>query len=334
MAGPAGGRGGGHRGGGGGSFGGGGHRGGGGFGGGHHGGFHGGYHGGFGRGPRRPFFGFYRRPYGYYYGGGLVGGLVSIILVPIIITIIALMFLVANIISTVSIINNGGEVVYDEEAFQDYANANYYAHFSDPTTEEDGIMIIILTYEDNQELAYAAWVGDNVSTSVNDLFGTDDEFGYYLESTINIDNYKYSLSKDISKIMDYMATEVSYLSGSNFVENHDMSGAPKSALINRSGLDMNKNTVESALDRFTEETDIPAAVLVDTAENVFGKSMPTGNIILAVITVAIIAICVFSIVKNVKTNKKMKNNFKVNEPNQTRNENGTDYSGLDRDTFN
>lgn len=315
MAGPAGGSGGGHRGGGG--FGGGGHRG-------------GGFNGGFGRGPRRPYFGYYR-PYGYY-GGGIIGGLLGAIMLPIIVVVFAVILLISNIFSTVAIVKNGGQVVYNEVVFQDYANANYYAHFSDATTEEDGVMIIVLTYEDSQELAYVAWIGDNVSTRVNDLFGVDDEFGYLIETNINIDNYKYSLSKDIAKVMDYMTEEVTALGlNSSFVENHNMSGAPKSELINRTELQMNENTVESALDRFTEGTDIPAVVLVDKAENVFGKTMPVGNIVVALLTLVVIGICIYSIIKNVKRNKTMKNDFKVNEPGSGNSTYG--YNGVDRDMF-
>ena len=326
MAGPGGGRGGGHRSGGGG-FGGGGHRGGG-FGG-----------GGFGRGPRG--FRFYRRPYGYgYYGGGIIGGLLSIILVPIFIIIFAAIVLIINLSVTIDIVKDGGQVIYDEETFQDYANANYYDHFSDTVTEEDGVMIIILTYEDNQELAYVAWVGDNLESSVNDIFGVDDEFGIYLERTVNIDNYKYSISKDLSKVMNHMATEVGSLDlDSPFVEQHDMSGAPRSVLINRSELDMNKNTVESALEKFTEDTGIPCAILVDKAEAVFGKSMPVGNIVMSIITVALIAFCVYSIIKSVKNHKKNRQTFKVSEApgSSSSSFDGTredaDYDGLDRDTF-
>lgn len=331
MAGPAGGSGGGHRSGGGGF--GGGHRGGG-FGGGHHGGFGGGHHGGFGRGPRRHGFGFYYRPHGYYYGGGFVGGLLGIILLPIFMIIIATLILVINLTSTIGIIKDGGQVVYDEETFQDYANANYYNHFSDSKTEEDGLMVIILTYDDDQELAYVAWIGDNVNNSVHDLFGVDDEFGAYLERTVNIDNYKYSLSKDLSKVMDHMAQEVSYLGlDSAFIVQHDMSGAPSSALINRSDLDMNKDTVEDSLDRFTQSTGIPAVILVDKAENVFGRSMPVANIIIAIATLALIIFCIFYIVKSVKEKKKVKQTFKVNESGGQQRSDDADYSGLDEDTF-
>ena len=283
MAGPAGGSGGGHRGG----FstgGGGGYRG-------------GGYYGGY-----------YGRPFGF--GGGLLGGILGIILLPAILVILGIALLILNLVSTISIISQGGQVVYDEEAFQDYANAAYYSHFNDEATEEDGLMVIILNYEDNQELGYIAWVGDNLANAVNDAFDSNGTFGNYLERTINIDNYKYSLSKDIAKVMDYMSSVVTNLNvKSVFVEDHDMSSAPGSRLIDKSALSLNEKTVNDSLVRFTEATGIPCAVVVDEAEAVFGKTMPTGNIVAAVITLILIIVGICYIVKKLKRRKTLKNDF-------------------------
>ena len=279
MAGPAGGSGGGYRSGGSSSFGG----GGGGYGRG------GGYYGG----------GYYRRPFGF--GGGLLGGILGIILLPIIIILFCGIFLIVNLVTTISIIADGGQIVYDEEQFQDYANAQYYAHFEDAATSEDGLMLIILNYEDDQSVGYVAWIGDNVNNRINDLFASDGTFGMILEDNINKDNYKYSMSKDIAKVMDKMSERVVALNlNSSFIEKNDMSGAPAPELINKSSLDLNQKTVTDALVRFTEETGIPTAVVVAEAEDVFGKTMPVGNIIFAVITLIIIGVCVYYIVSKVR----------------------------------
>ncbi len=286
MAGPAGGSGGGHR------------SGGGSFGGGGGGGFGGGYYGG----------GYYRRPFGF--GGGLLGGILGIILLPAILILLCAIILIVNLVSTISIIANGGQVVYDEEQFQDYANARYYAHFSDSKTEEDGLMFIILNYEDDQTVDYVAWIGDNVNNRINDLFASNGDFGRALESYVNIDNYKYSLSKDLAKVIDYMAERVEMLGvDTPFIKDHDMSNAPAPDFINNSGLKMNTETVEDALVRFTEQTGIPTAMVVDEAEDVFGKTMPVGGIIFSVITLLIIVFCVVYIVKKVRHRNMMNKDF-------------------------
>lgn len=288
MAGPAGGSGGGHRSGGGSSFGG----GGGGFG-----GRGGGYYGG----------GYYRRPFGF--GGGLLGGILGIILLPFIIILLCVIFLIFNLISTISIIANGGQIVYDEEKFQDYANAQYYAHFSDAKTEEDGLMIIILNYEDNQSFSYVAWIGDNVDNRVNDLFASNGEFGRAMESTVNVDNYKYSLSKDLAKVIYNMADKIESRGYDSFVKEHDMSGAPMPELINNSALSLNEETIEGALFDFQVRTRIPVAVLVEEGEAVFGKTMPVGNIIFAVITLIIIGVCVYYIVSKIRRKNRISNDL-------------------------
>lgn len=286
MAGPAGGSGGGHRsGGGGGGFGGGGHRGGG--------GFHGGYYG---------------RPYGF--GGGLFGGLLGIILLPIIIIVLGVIFLVVNLVSTIGIIAQGGEIVYDDEVFQDYAYNAYYSHFSEKTTSEDGIMILFVNYEDNQELAYVCFAGDNVNNRINNLFGSDSEFGRVLESTVNADNYKYSLSKDLAKVMDHMTTEVVELNlSSSFVKEHDMSDAPGATLIDKSGLNLNEETIKDSLVNFQNETGIPVLLVVDDAESVFGKTMPIANIVMAVITLGVIIFGICFLVSKIRRRNMINNDL-------------------------
>lgn len=299
MAGPAGGRGGGHRGGGG--FG-----GGSGFGGGGH---RGGYHGG-----PRFYGGFYP-----YRRGGFFGGIASIILLPIIIIVFALVFLIVNLYFTISVISQGGQVIYDEDKLQDYANTEYYAYFTDEATEEDGLMIFVFTYEDNQELAYVAYPGDNIKGSIGDKFSSNGTFGNLMDKTVNIDNYKYSLSKDLAKVMDSMTSEIENLNlKSSFDVEHDLSKMPESKLIDKTQLNLNEETVNGSLERFTESTDIPVAMVVVSAEEVFGKTMPVGNIIIAIVTLAIIGFCVYYMTKNIQKRKAMEkdfggSDFKVNE---------------------
>ena len=284
MPGPAGGSGGGHRSGGGG-FGGGGHRGGG-FGGGYGGrGFYGG--------------GFYRRPYGF--GGGLLGGILGIILLPAILILFASLFLIINLVNTIGIIADGGQIVYNEEVFQDYAYATYNQHFTDVATYEDGLLIVVLNYEDKQSVSYMAFIGDNVNNRINNAFSSRGDFGRYVESSVNSDNYKYSLSKDLAKVMDYMTERIVNMGlDSSFIDKHDMSGAPEAKFVNKSNIIMSPQTIEGSLARFTDATDIPVYLVVDEGENVFGRTMPVGNIIIAVITLIVIIACIVYIVKKLK----------------------------------
>ena len=59
---------------------------------------------------------------------------------------------------------------------------------------------------------------------------------------------------------------------------------------------------------FTEETDIPVAVSVSTAENVFGREAPVTDFILVAVLGAVAIGAVVMLVKTVKRRKEEKEN--------------------------
>ena len=312
----------------GGGFGGGGSRGGG-FGGGFGGGGFGGHHHHHHRPPRRPFFGFFR-PYGYYGGGYYGGGFFGLLILPIVVILLCGFLLVSSLISTFDVISKGGEIVYDEETFQDYAMAQYDKHFTDSRTYEDNVLAVFLTYEDNNQYYCIAFVGDNIKTSINDTFGNEyTDFGSAVKNSIG-KNYKYSLDSNIAMVFDRMTDKIGYLGlDSSFKVEHDMSGAAESKLVNYTSLPMTEDTVNTSLSNFTESTGIPAVVVVETAENVFGKTIPTGNIIIAVITGIVIIVCIVMIVKRIRGKRKARVEVEGDTVNEDRY--GT---GIDEDSFN
>ena len=290
----------------GGGFGGGGGRGfgGGGFGGG---GFRGGpprhhhhhhHHGGF----------FFRRP--HYYGGGLLGGLLGIIMLPIIVIFISVLFLIIYVQSTVNIVLDGGQIVYNEEVFQDYAVGTYESHFTDRTTGQDNILLTFLTTEDNNRYYCIAIVGDNVKYDINNLFGNaSTAFGKAVNNNIGA-NYKYTLDTDIAAIVEIMENKVSYLNlSSPLIKPHDMPGTSSCVLINRSDLVLSDEAVNDALESFALETGIQIAVVVDTAEGVFGKTMPWSDIVFIIALLALVGFCIYYIVKKISEKKKMDSDF-------------------------
>lgn len=294
-----------------GGFGGGGSRGGGFGGGGRSGGFGGGgfrgggfhhhhhhHHGGF----------FFRRP--YYGGGGLLSGLLGIIMLPIIVIFICVIFLIVYVQSTISIVLDGGQIVYNEDKFQDYAYGAYHDHFTDKTTKEDNILLAFLTTEDNNHYFCITMVGDNVKTDIANMFGNaSTDFGRAVKDSIGV-NYKYSLDTDIAAVVEIMENKVGYLNTSSpLINPHDMSSASPSILINRSNLDLNDESVNVALESFAMETGIPIAVVVDTAEEVFGKTMPWGSIVFIIAVFALVGFCIYYIVKKIREKKKMDSDF-------------------------
>lgn len=274
MPGPGGHGGGGHHGGGGGF-----HGGGGGFHGGHPGG---GFHGGF---RPHPMGGWHRRPF-YGGGGGCLGGLFGLILTPIIFVII-----IVAIFASVFQFNRAPDVIisentyyvngddYDEELFQDYADAQYQHVFSNPEDYEGNaedyegnLLLLFVTYDDHTSYDYIAWVGFNVDAKLQEALGTDSNFGTIVENQINTTNYKYSLSGDLSNIM----MDLCDLAKSLGVESTGME-EPLYALVNNSDLSLSAGTVEGAIRTFADLTGIPTAICVADASDVYHMESSGSN---------------------------------------------------------
>ena len=166
---------------------------------------------------------------------------------------------------------------------------------------EDYLFITFLTYEDNYEYNYLGLVGRNVKSNIMRMMGNNNtELGYAIKSSVP-QNYKNSLDASIVMAMDTLSQYVTYVNGDASPYNEESGGEHMSSkMINYSPLNMDEKSVNSALGRFTEETGLPVIVLVDTAENVFGKTMPVANIIVSIITLAVIVGCVWFIIAKIR----------------------------------
>ena len=324
MPGPGGGsRGGGF---GGGSFGGGGGRGGGFGGGGYHGHHHHHYHrpffyGGWGWGPR-------------FYGGGCLGGLLGMLMFPLVILLIVGVMLFGYVGRVMTNLANGGVISYNEETFQRYANQQYAAEFSSSSkTYEDNVLIVFLTNEEYDGYYCIAWVGDNVNYEINKMFGDQTTaFGRAMISSINSEYYEFSLSANLAMAMNSMTDNITGLNlESSFIHNPVSQSSITSHVTNKTPLIINEDTVNTALEEFTNETGITAVIVVDTMENVFGKYMPISDIIFLVIMGAAI---VFAIVLIVKTVKNKKNNNQNGQNNYNNGNNGNNRNNYNNGNYN
>ena len=295
MPGPGGGArgggfGGGSRGGGGGGFGGGGHRGG------------PRYYGGYGFGPR------------YYGGGSCLGGLLGMIFLPIILLVLVVAVLISSVTTTISVVANGGIVQYNADQFEKYANEEYAKAFgaAPSVLKDDHILLVFTTYENYDGYECIAWIGDNIETEINEMFGAEgSELYYAVRGSINENDYEESLDTDLAAIVDKMADEIDALRlKSNYRTEHDRTEAPESKLVNYTDIEMNKEIVEAELKDFTDRTGISVAIVVDTGENVFGKTMPFQYIFTTILLVAVVVICVIWIVRAVKNKKNGKGGSK------------------------
>ena len=325
MAGPGGGsrgggfgggsRGGGFGGGSGGGFGGGSR--GGGFGGGHHGpgGFHGGPRGPYHRGPRfgygyyhRPrFFGWWGPRYYGYGGGGCLGGFLGALMAPLILLMIVGVMMLGMIGSAVDNVANGGVISYSEDAFQDYANTEYYKAFGNSKATEDNILIVVLTNEESDGYYCIAWVGDNINDNINRMFGDETTaFGQSIIASVN-DYYAYSLDSNLAMVMTTMTEKVADLGlDTSFKKIYSHEKSPASHLVNYTELSMTEETVNDALVAFTEETDIPVVIVVEDMEAVFGKTMPAEDVFILLVLGVLAVVAIVAIVRVVKNRSKFK----------------------------
>ncbi len=301
----------------------------GGFGGGSFGGGGGGrgFGGGFHRGPRRPFFGFG-------YGGGCLGGLYGLILAPIIAIFVVTIIIIGLFISLFNTVSEGGQIDYNEAEFQEYAVDAYYDTFTDRKSAEDNILIVFLVNEEADGYYPIAIVGDNVKSSINNMFGNEyTEFGISVRYNVG-DYYANNLSRSLADIMADMENKVSYLGlSSSFNTAVDHSSKINSHIIDRSNLSLNEGVVNSALQSFTNTTQIPAVILVEDVEDVFDTLFPFVELFLLIIMMGLLALAVFFLVRGIISKRSGNNqnntsNFKNNSNNNDFGNNSGSYNSF------
>ena len=268
------------------------------------GGSRGGYGGGMHHGPRhygphyhRPmFFGprFHRpRFFGGFGGGGCLGGAFALIACFIMLLVLVPALFISSVGSLFGGCTFEDEIVYQERAFQSYANARYSEAFSDTDDYESNILIVFTTYEGYDGYECIAWVGDNLSGEIRDFFGDEGtEFGRTMLAKVPENLYEFSLSANFKDVINHMGTKVAQTTGTPSGE----VDTSYSKLYNYSSLVLNEKTVNGALVEFTEKTGINIAIVVDEGEDVFGIDQGLHPLVLVLCIILIISIVVLTIV--------------------------------------
>ena len=292
----------------------------GGFGGGHRpGGFGGPRPGGFHHGPHhhhhfhhRPFFGFFPRPFfGYGYGGGgCLGGLIGMSLLPIILIFIVISLVVSlfgSVGSSISNVANGGQVVTDDRTMEEYANQQYAIEFKDTVEYEDNILIVFLVDEKREDFYTMAYVGYNIREEIDDMFGGKyTEYGQEILGNLK-SYYENSLSRALQDTVNGMTDNIVNLRlPSSFIEEKGSPAGYVSHVTNHSTLEVNEETINTALKSFTTETDIPIVIVIDDMEDVFEKSINSYDIITIVFAVILGGAAIYFIVCAIKGKDNMR----------------------------
>ena len=244
------------------------------------------------------------------YGGGCLGSIVGAVFTVIILVVISVVLLFAGISSAISAVANGGVITYNEEKFQDYADAQYAKEFGSTKNYENNLLIVLATNEDTDGYYAIAWVGDNIKSNISNLFGDETTaFGLTVNTNINQKTYKYSLSNNLASVMETMQSEVKWAAkGESVFRSEKTADVYDSHVTDYTSLVRNQEVVNDALKDFTAATGIPAVIVVDTTESVFGKTFPVAAIIMILLALAIITLIVYLIVKAVQNKRNGGNN--------------------------
>lgn len=233
----------------------------------------------------------------------------SAILIPVILIIFASVMLFSSVGSAFANVSGGGVSVYDENAFQDYANLQYEEEFGSASDYEDCLLLVFLVEDEKYyDYAFIAWCGDHIDPRITNMFGDEQsKFGRAIQSSaINSDSYKYSMDTGIASVVSTMQNHVSALglesSYTDICSTEER--AYKSHLTNKTTLDITESTVNTALESFTEKTGIPVVVVVDDIDTAFPKTIMFEDIIIVIIAIAMIIAAIVLIVKAVKNSKK------------------------------
>ena len=224
------------------------------------------------------------------------------IAVPIVFIIVISMILIGSFGTAFGNVANGGQVIYDEEIMQDYADEQYYAEFGEYDNYENNLLVVFLTNEENDGYYAIAWVGYNLKSNIYNLFGDENtEFGRIVLNTVDYELYKHSLDKNLADVMNKLGDRIaSFEYSSPFEEDYPYVNKPTSHLTNKTELQLSESLVNGALEDFTEKTGIPAVIVVDEMEEAIGKSILIQDIILVIILIGLIVFVIVVIVKAIK----------------------------------
>ena len=280
--------------------------------------------------------GYYHRPY---YGGGMFffpwhrpyygGGLLSLLFLPIIILVLALVFLISSIVTLISVVSQGGVVVYDSVAFNNKATAAYEQYFDAKSEDyESNLLIYFSTVEGYSTYHATGVVGNNLQREVLYMFDAGGEFEKALSRAFTAENYNQSFDRNMYDVLTDLRTKTTSAPSIFVDEPKRETTAEPILLVGDKNLTDYKTddkgyTTEGytyrGLKEFTEATGINVVMIIDDAESIFGRTIPASVIISGVISLAIVIFAIVWICKSVKAKKEAEK--------QRQNQNsGTDYN--------
>lgn len=163
-----------------------------------------------------------------------------------------------------------GGLHYNSAQIEEYASAQYQQAFMSEESYEDNLLLTFVVWDDRSDYSYIAWVGDHINDTTFRLLGDNNSvLGRTLEQTIAY-GYESSLSADLKSALEILSGEITYASPSGCYLCDEDHSAANSRLSNQSEMTLDEDTLEAALEAFTDETGIPIVLVVEDAADVFG----------------------------------------------------------------
>ena len=232
---------------------------------------------------------------------GIVRFLSSIVVVPVFALVLAVLFLATNLSAAVISIANGGKIKYSKITFDNYVGAQYAAEFGESSAYDDNLLIVFLTNKKSNGYYAMALTGSNIDPQIRQMFGDEiTDFWTILESSMTA-HYRFSPQKGFRVALERLSESISEKKlDSPFVEEKDHSSMTSPHVTNYSDLSINDDSVNLAIRRFTEDTGIPTVIVIDTADNVFGRTVPKRELAVSAISAAVVVVSSVGLVKDIK----------------------------------
>ena len=235
----------------------------------------------------------------YYYRRGF-----GVFVAPIISLVVIFALIGVLLLGTVNVVREK-RVDYSEETAEQYALEQYEKAFGQESAYEDKILLVFFPYANHIDYDFIAMIGDDLTNTVYNSFrGSRSELERAMHNYISSTDYESTLSRNLSSVVDEMASTISYYGNPFRASCRDTVHVEgDSYLLNKSGLELDKDMVNQSLVEFTGATGIEMVLLVEEAAEVFGYVSPMPLIVFSLFLLLVAGAIIFAVVRGVKARK-------------------------------
>lgn len=212
-----------------------------------------------------------------------------------------IMYALSVLLIVISLIMCTNVGKFDEQKLEEYTLEQYGEIYKGAGSYyEENILVTIVAYEDNKQFDYISIVGDNVNPVIDGWFGNDKTlFGHALLTTVPYENY-------YGNLYSYLATSVTALHGEWKFNKTVIGNTEECHIVNKTtfGDIAGETELKAAEHQFYNETGIHISFLVADAKEVYKLDLMSVGI-MSIITVVLLGVGTFTMVKQLKANKEI-----------------------------